>query len=272
MAKLKKTKQTAGKAVLKTRRLTPGLGLAIAWLLIIASFLVLKAYERQIKAELAYRFCADGYILPVQASLPPETWTDLALDDAVLKADATQLRNISIEGQSTLLFGASLDSQIHRYRWLDAPKEPPLAGLSAIEPAYASQGFAKRFNVTKGQTLYLPTPRGPRKVVLAGIFAEYAQPQGSLVIDRSIFSHWFYETAVDYLAVSLKPKTDPAALYKRWQTSYPDIRVLSRRAFHKLLIHRAQILLYTAYTIQGIGASALVVLGLAGGIKRLKRR
>ena len=248
--------------------------LVLAWFSLIAPFCLLRHYEGRTIAGLKYDFCADAYILPASAASSPEqppvltveVWADIALDSAVAVAEATQVRSIVIDGERTRLLGAPLQPALRRYRWINPPQgittPVPAAGDDSVEPVYASKRFAGRFHLNKRQTIYLPSPQGAQEYILAGIFEEYDNAQGSLVIERSVFSRRFKEDSAAYLAVNVKPGLDKKQVYKRWEATYPDITVLRQTAFHRLLIGGAQRLLQLAYLTLILGAAGVSVLTL----------
>ena len=51
--------------------------------------------------------------------------------------------------------------------------------------ALASESFAARFRVGRGDTLRVPTPAGPQMLTLAGIYADYGNERGSLLVERT---------------------------------------------------------------------------------------
>src|SRR5262249_28207952 len=54
-----------------------------------------------------------------------------------------------------------------------------------------SESFAQIHNVRMGDTVELPSPSGLLKLPIAGIVRDYSDMQGSVFIDRSVYTKWW---------------------------------------------------------------------------------
>lgn len=83
-----------------------------------------------------------------------------------------------------------------------------------------SEVFANRFHLREGETIEIPSPRGPVAFEVGGIFYEYSTDGGKLVIDRSIYSEQWQDPRINVVAIYLKEgvsaDTIRQALVQNW--------------------------------------------------------
>src|SRR5262249_14692253 len=75
-----------------------------------------------------------------------------------------------------------------------------------------SEPFARRFAVAAGQTISIPTPRGLRAVRVAGIYRDYSNDRGTVVLDRELYLSLFDDHRVSSVAVLAAPGADVGEL------------------------------------------------------------
>ena len=101
---------------------------------------------------------------------------------------------------------------------------PFLGGQNARETAsrarrdgavLVSEPFARRFGVRAGGMLTLPTPRGPKSFPVAGIYRDYSNDRGTVILDRDLYLSLFDDRRVTSVAVVAAAGSDPVALRRR---------------------------------------------------------
>ncbi|OYU98563.1 MAG: hypothetical protein CFE26_27365, partial [Verrucomicrobiales bacterium VVV1] len=123
----------------------------------------------------------------------------LASHPAVADAARFTAYPLELDGIATLLSGTDLALMHARsdLPWVTPPREPAIwqaernAGLALV-----SEAFVERFGKKPGDTLRLPTPSGVRPVVIAGVFADYGNERGSILVDRTHLKAWFADARV----------------------------------------------------------------------------
>ena len=243
---------------------------------------MVRSFERTVMAWIGTTLKADLYVAPAGATgaasrhrLGPETLRALQSDPEVEEVDPFQVRPITLRGQPTWL-GAG-DMAIHARRGtlvmaaggeaatvmadLAAPHQEPLA--------LVSETFARRFGVRAGDHLALPSPGGPQSVRVRGIYADYGNERGSLILDRKDLLRGWGESRYASLAVFLKPGVDPEATARRWSAAWPGLQVRANaglRAQVATTFHQTFALTY-ALELVGLAVAlaglAQAVLGLA---------
>ncbi|HEY1433731.1 MAG TPA: FtsX-like permease family protein, partial [Thermoanaerobaculia bacterium] len=99
---------------------------------------------------------------------------------------------------------------------LDGADPRPVA-LAARErgEVLVSEPFARRFGAGTGSLVSVPTPFGPRAFRAAGVYRDYSNDRGTVVMDRALYLTLFGDTRVTSAAVLAAPGIDPFALRRR---------------------------------------------------------
>jgi putative ABC transport system permease protein len=83
-----------------------------------------------------------------------------------------------------------------------------------------SEPFARRFGAGAGDFVTLATPRGARSFRVAGVYRDYSNDRGTVLLDRALFLALFDDTRVTSLAVQAARGVDAGALRRRlWQAA-----------------------------------------------------
>jgi putative ABC transport system permease protein len=143
----------------------------------------------------------------------------------------------------------------------------PDCGILVSEPLAWRRGLAP------GSGLDLPTPRGPRRFAVAGVFADYGSDQGVAMLDRTCFAaHWEAAGATS-LALFAAPGTDPADLARR-------LAALPGAAAGAVEVHPTRALkaaslevfdrTFAITTVLRLAAVAVALVGLVGALAALE--
>lgn len=81
--------------------------------------------------------------------------------------------------------------------------------------AVVSDAFVNRFGVHPGDAIEIATPSGPARLTIAAEYNDYSTSEGTILMDRSLFSRLFHDRAVDSIAVYVRPGTTLAAARAR---------------------------------------------------------
>jgi putative ABC transport system permease protein len=91
--------------------------------------------------------------------------------------------------------------------------------------ALASESFSERFHVHQDDVISVPIPGGVRPVTIAGIFSDYGNERGSLLIERASFTNWFGTQFAASVILALQPGSDVEALRARLRDAHPGLGV-----------------------------------------------
>jgi putative ABC transport system permease protein len=108
-----------------------------------------------------------------------------------------------------------------------ADPRPVALAARARGDVLISEPFARRFGVETGGTVSVPTPAGPRSFRVAGVYRDYSNDRGTVVMDRALYLATFGDTRVTSCAVLAATGVDPTALRRRILAAARDRFALS---------------------------------------------
>lgn len=233
-----------GRHRLTAAGLSVAIGMAAAMAILVASF------EKTLTSWIGQILQADLYVAApgapsvANANTIAETdWRRLLSLPGVDGADTLQRQNVTYEGREVLVGGADYHDDPGRHLqlfWIDPPEKKGPDGLEDGS-AWVSEPFARRFGKWKGDSVDLPTPAGIRTVPITGVYADYGNESGTVLLSRERISRWFGDTGVSNLAIYATPGTDPEELLERIRSGFPAfvartngrLREESIRIFHQ---------------------------------------
>jgi putative ABC transport system permease protein len=89
-------------------------------------------------------------------------------------------------------------------------------GLGVI----VSDNFALLHGFKLGDTLSLPAPDGALPMKVLGIVTDYSDQQGSILIDRSVYTKHWQDTSVNVFRIYLKNRSDEPIVRQKIQAMY----------------------------------------------------
>ncbi|MEL6616173.1 MAG: FtsX-like permease family protein, partial [Bacteroidota bacterium] len=167
---------------------------------------------------------ADVYIQPPATVfrrgggfLDPAVAADLAALEGVVRADGVRSQQLDTDGGPIDLVVTDIDGQragIYRY------KEGTASGVEAATARGAvavSEPFAFRFDVGVGDTLSLPTDRGEQRYPIAGVYYDYGNDLGVVLMDEATYLASYSDPGLSGLALTAASGVDVEALTARAQ-------------------------------------------------------
>ncbi len=146
------------------------------------------------------------------AVLDPGLAADLAALDGVQRADAIRVRTLDFGAGPFDLVVSDVDSvraAVYRYK---AGSADEVAARAASGAVAVSEPFAFRFDVSVGDTLTLPTDRGDRPYPVSGVFYDYGNDLGVVLMDDGPFLDAFRDPGFTGTALTARPGVAPADL------------------------------------------------------------
>ncbi len=157
----------------------------------------------------------------------------LASLPGVARSDAIRVRTIEDDSGPFDLVVARLDrvrAGVNRYKEgsAEAVAESAAAGAVAV-----SEPFAFRFGVGVGDTLRLPTDEGTRAYPISGVYYDYGNDLGVVLMDERPFLDAFRDPGYAGIALTAASGVDPPALVQQArrlaEASGQDVTVRSNR-------------------------------------------
>ena len=178
------------------RQQLPALSLALMALLLalaanIGAGSMTSGFRQTFSHWLEQRLTAELYLNPQnpQQSAQLQTW--LQAQPLVQTVLPTWQVAVQLQGWPADLFGV-VDDPTYRQHWplLEAAREPWDQLLNG-DTVMLSEQLARRLNVQLGDTLAIPTPQGAWAPQVVGIYADYGNPKGHLLVNaRHLLAHW----------------------------------------------------------------------------------
>jgi putative ABC transport system permease protein len=226
-------KAAGGRHRLTAAGLSTAIGMSAAMAILVASF------EETLTSWIGQLLKADLYVAaPGAASvangnaIAEADWKRLLALPGIDGGDLLQRREVEFEGRSIVLGGASYHDDPERHLqllWLDPPDArgpDALRGrVGENTPAWVSEPFARRFGRGKGDRVSVPTPAGPQEVTIEGVYADYGNESGTLLVQRETMEGWFGDRTLSNLALYLSPGQDPERILESIRSAFPSLVV-----------------------------------------------
>jgi putative ABC transport system permease protein len=179
------------------RQQLPALSLALMALLLamaanIGAGTMTSGFRETFGSWLEQRLTAELYVSPVDPQQARElhSWLDQQPEiDAVLPN--WQLP-VLLQGWPADLYGV-IDHASYREHWqlLEASGDDPWSRLLNENSVMLSEQLARRLKVGLGDRLDIPVPGGQWTTRIVGIYADYGNPKGHLLVNAGhLLSHW----------------------------------------------------------------------------------
>lgn len=78
-----------------------------------------------------------------------------------------------------------------------------------------SEPYSRRFDVAEGGSVLLRTPKGPRSLRVRGVYRDYSNDRGTVMLDRELYLWLFDDPRVTSVAVEAQPGVDALELRRR---------------------------------------------------------
>ena len=146
------------------------------------------------------------------AVLDPALAAELAALPGVARADAIRVRTLDFGQGPFDLVVSDVDSvraAVYRYKQGSADEVAARAASGAVA---VSEPFAFRFDVAAGDTLSLPTDRGTQRYPVSGVFYDYGNDLGVVLMDDGPFLDSFRDPGFTGTALTAQPGVEPADL------------------------------------------------------------
>lgn len=178
------------------RQQLPALSLALMALLLalaanIGAGSMTSGFRQTFTHWLEQRLTAELYLNPQNPAQSAQLQSWLEVQPLVQTVLPTWQVAVQLQGWPADLFGV-IDDPTYRQHWpllqaLSNPWDQLLNGDTLM----LSEQLARRLNVQLGDTLAIPTPQGAWTPQVVGIYADYGNPKGHLLVNaRHLLVHW----------------------------------------------------------------------------------
>jgi putative ABC transport system permease protein len=165
----------------------------------------------------------DLFVMPSQSLVirtfrfPAEMAAQLAALPGVARVQAVRDARIVFRKTPIMLVAIEADSvrqTVHR---------PPVEGneaemyrkASAGEGLMVSDNLARLQNLHLGDVLEIPAPNGVIRLPIAGVVVDYSDQQGTILIDRALFTRYWNDDTVNVFRIYVQPGAPTMAVRQR---------------------------------------------------------
>jgi len=179
------------------RQQLPALSLALMALLLalaanIGAGSMTAGFRQTFSDWLEQRLSAELYINPRDPQQARQLQDWLAQQPQVAAVLPSWQVPLQLQGWPADLYGV-IDHPTYRRHWplLEALDDAPWDRLAADDSLMLSEQLARRLKVHLGERLTLATPQGPWTPQVIGIYADYGNPKGHLLVNAGhLLQHW----------------------------------------------------------------------------------
>jgi putative ABC transport system permease protein len=250
-------------------------GMMIAVALMVGSFreTVNVWVDQTIRSDLWLR-PAKGLTSAPNAVFPPAILDDLKRVDFIAAVDPARGTDL-VYGDSIISVGSGDFDVAARFGRLPmiAPSDARIAlrdGL-ARRGVMASESFALKFGKRVGDSVELPTASGNRRFPITGIYRDYSNDRGVLVMDRALYIESFRDATINNVILFLKPGVDREWARRRLEQlfgpKYHAFAIANESIRKEVMTIFDQTFLIT-YALLGV-AIAVAVLGIVNTLAAL---
>ena len=121
------------------------------------------------------------------------------------------------------LVGLDLAPRIDEtFDFLDGDAAAIMRAFRGGEGVLASEPFAFRRALERGDTVAVPTSGGRQETRVLGVFRDYGSDQGALTVSRALYDRWFEDPGVTSLALFLSDGAESDAVVRDLLASVPE--------------------------------------------------
>lgn len=259
-----------GRHRLTAAGLSVAIGMSAAMAILVASFekTLTSWIEQLLKADLYV--AAPGAASVANGNTISEVdWRALLELPGIDGADTLQRQSVTYEGRDLLIGGTTYHDDPARHLqllWINAPET---SDPSSLEDggAWVSEPFARRFRKAIGDGVTLQTPAGNREVKIEGIYADYGNEAGTVLVAQRFTEEWFGDRSVSNLAIYTSPSFEPETVLEQVRERFPALVARTNQRLREesiRIFHQTFAVTYALEAIAVIIAVAGLGLALAG--------
>jgi putative ABC transport system permease protein len=146
--------------------------------------------------------------------MPVEMWRGIEKVPGVLSADPFRKIYIDYHGRRILLLALDITRRLKYspFKIVQGKREDMARLLPDKNYIAVNEALASQEHIRPGDTMVLPTPKGPVPFKVAVIDVDYSSDSGSLLMDMYTYRRYWNEYLADSFSVRVKPKANVEAV------------------------------------------------------------
>lgn len=209
---------TADKIAVSVGALAVALAMMISICMMVESFRQTVVYwiDQTLSADLFVRSLARRSAF-TDDSVPDEVVERLARLPFVAAVDSLATRQVDLDGRPVTLAVTDMRNAADYGRLLlkESANADPIRSCVAMDRVLLSEPFALRSQTQTGAEVVLDTDAGPVPFTIAGVYYDYANTQGTILMDQQTYQrHYQHVMSPVSVVLYLQPGVDPDAARK----------------------------------------------------------
>ena len=203
--------------------LATALGLVIAVVTMISSFrqTVENWVEKSISGDIFFGpavFSTSSY----DQFLPPEVLQELTADPRVADLYHYRCVRLPFGDRYILVIGGSFEVLArHGGLWFrQGDSQETVARAAAMGRVLITEPFAETFGLHEGDWLTLPTPSGPQRLQVAGVFFDYRTDGAAVWMDINLFQSFWQDPRINAVRIFLHDRSQIKAMQDHLHQTY----------------------------------------------------
>ncbi|HKO01214.1 MAG TPA: FtsX-like permease family protein, partial [Thermoanaerobaculia bacterium] len=188
--------------------------LSLATGMMVAVALMVGSFRETVRIWVDQTVSSDLWLRPARGLsngsntlFPPEVADEVARIPFVQAVDRVRGKDV-LYGDAIIAVGSGEFTIAKQYG--DLPMVTPRSSRDALDEAmrrhgvFVSESLSLKYDKHVGDTIELPTSHGTRRFPITGIYRDYSNDRGVVVMDRALFVREFGDAALNTIVVYLK--------------------------------------------------------------------
>ena len=158
------------------------------------------------------------------------------------------------------------DMEFYQRLGLHAWAQPPERDWwkNRMPAALINESLGERLQLRRGNTIGVPTPSGTVQARIAGVFADYGNERGAILLPQERFREWYHSDSAWRVAIMLKPGADAERVRAGLQRDNPGLSVFTQAHLRSEALRIFRQTFAVTYALEAVGVVVAVAgLGLA---------
>ncbi len=257
---------------LTNRHVFAAAALLIATTMSLAMITLISSFEQTMVTWIQTRFKADIFISsPISENqisanlIQSDTWGKILESKGIASVDLFQRFPIQCTDKKTLVCGANMKllRDENLIPWILKPE--PNSNWSVSEETskndiLVTESFVQRFQKTKGDHILIQTPTGAKNLYISGVFADYGNEQGAILMDFTISRQWFADSATMNMTLYLDNPNEAEALINKMRLEHTGLTFRSQKELNERVMQIFHQTFSVTYALQWLG----IIIALVG--------
>jgi putative ABC transport system permease protein len=204
--------------------------LALATGMMVAVALMVGSFRETVRVWVDQTVSSDLWLRPAKglsnadiALFPASIANDLRRVPFIAAVDPIRGRDVTY-GDNIIAVGSGDFDVAERYGNL--PMVTPRSSRPALRDAlrrhgvFVSESFALKFHKRVGDSVELPTTRGVERFPITGVYRDYSNDRGVVVMDRALFIRAFEDDKINTVILYLKKGVAPEEARKKLEAAF----------------------------------------------------